>query len=545
MQKSFLSLCSLLCLLFSGSCSRQDVPEAAFLQHAAAILWDDPQTALCLLDTLSPATVDALTPTDRAHFLMLHTHALLKNGASPDPADAETAAARFLQIGSDRYAGEARYVQGAAWEKRGDSYLAAECFKEAEHLLDNADAPPVLSGMVYYKLGMTFETDQLYEAAAEQYRKALPLLRQAGYPLYTACCLRDLARTAPDSPERDSLFAQALREAQLLSDTLVYLDVLSYRSNYTGHKDTLALLGINRYMCNVLGNPRYAADLAEYCLDKGLTDSAIHYIRIFATDTAATAWSRERYDWLYSRWLLATGRTAEAYSLLAELYIHQYLRLAADGKARTYAIARRYDLLREQEKNLRLQLAQQRLWLVIGALLLLLLAATLGWRWMRQRHREQERTQQERIRALNAELRLRRESMRHALEQRVQLTRKMQLASLMQEKPLKDLPAWAQQYINANLFASPDQWAGFQVEFNAVSNDFLTRLAADYPALTRADLQITALIVLGLSIQDICILLNLTKRTVWSRRLRIKTHLGLTESDHLDSWLLQRFNATL
>ena len=43
--------------------------------------------------------------------------------------------------------------------------------------------------------------------------------------------------------------------------------------------------------------------------------------------------------------------------------------------------------------------------------------------------------------------------------------------------------------------------------------------------------------VLKLSIQDICILLDISNRTLYNHRNRIKQHLGLAENEDLDEWI--------
>ena len=45
------------------------------------------------------------------------------------------------------------------------------------------------------------------------------------------------------------------------------------------------------------------------------------------------------------------------------------------------------------------------------------------------------------------------------------------------------------------------------------------------------------LMLLNLSINDISLLLNLTNRSLYNYRNRIKQHLGLSDSDNLDDWL--------
>ena len=160
-----------------------------------------------------------------------------------------------------------------------------------------------------------------------------------------------------------------------------------------------------------------------------------------------------------------------------------------------------------------------------------------------QRNRRREAEQQAKIQALNAELAARRENLSRVLRERVRLTQRMQMSEIVEGHSKAELPDWAQHFIDMNILTTPKQWDEFLSEFNAASNNLLEHLRSEHPSLTKADMLIIALILSELSIQDICILLNQTKHTVWSRRLRIKTHLELTESDNLDEWLKRQLAA--
>ena len=64
----------------------------------------------------------------------------------------------------------------------------------------------------------------------------------------------------------------------------------------------------------------------------------------------------------------------------------------------------------------------------------------------------------------------------------------------------------------------------------------------DYPRLTSTDTQVLALYILGLDNSDICLLMGLTQRTIWSRRMRIKSRIGLGEKESLEKWLKARLD---
>ena len=105
------------------------------------------------------------------------------------------------------------------------------------------------------------------------------------------------------------------------------------------------------------------------------------------------------------------------------------------------------------------------------------------------------------------------------------------------KKKEESIPNWAQQFIDSNIFSTEEQWETFFSEFNACYGDLLNRLQQSYPRLTNTDIQAIALYILGLDNADICLLLGLTQRTIWSRRMRIKDRVGLGEKESLDKWI--------
>ena len=183
---------------------------------------------------------------------------------------------------------------------------------------------------------------------------------------------------------------------------------------------------------------------------------------------------------------------------------------------------------------------KQRLWLALFIVAVVILAGLIVLVLVSSRRRAQrliETSEREmQIARLRSEVEIRRSSMGRLLAQRIQMSKSMQ-ESMKRHKEDK-VPAWVQEFVETNLVMTEEQWALFQQEFNANYSNYLVRLKQEHPSLTASDLQVIALTVLGVDISDICRLLNLTKRTIWGRRLRIKEHLGLSSENQLDEWLL-------
>jgi DNA-binding CsgD family transcriptional regulator len=189
---------------------------------------------------------------------------------------------------------------------------------------------------------------------------------------------------------------------------------------------------------------------------------------------------------------------------------------------------------------LQLQLEKQQLYIVLGVVVIIILCAGIllilySAKRRTERLTEQARAQQQ-IKDLQNELQLRRDALKRILNQRLELNKNLQEALLTKKKEEK-IPDWAQQFIDSNIFSTEEQWQNFFIEFNGCYGDLLIHLQQDYPRLTNTDIQALALYILGLDNADICLLLGLTQRTIWSRRMRIKDRVGLGDKESLDQWI--------
>ncbi|MDB5033944.1 MAG: tetratricopeptide repeat protein [Chlorobi bacterium] len=78
-----------------------------------------------------------------------------------------------------------------------------------------------------------------------------------------------------------------------------------------------------------------------------------------------------------------------------------------------------------------------------------------------------------------------------------------------------------------------EEWRAFEAQFEKVHNDFLKRLAARSPDLSRAELKVCALLKINLSTKEIAAMLASSDRTIGNHRYRIRKKLGLNEDVNL------------
>ena len=311
-----------------------------------------------------------------------------------------------------------------------------------------------------------------------------------------------------------------------------------------------------------MGIVRTAAYVAKYYLDQKQDSNALQYLTIFSQDTNALNWSQDNYHYLHSQYLAQTGNYAGGYNELRKLYDNLYQQLLSDAKVRTYAIARRYDLEREQERTLRLTIARQRLWITIGTVLLILLTVTALAYWIIQQQRrkakrlEEEKdiakAQQEKAEAKAEAAKARQETQaaqtkklkRTTGKQKEQLCRSLHdrvllISDLKEQQKLhpQNTPDWLKSYIKAHQLNNASGWKYFSDEFEKIYGNKPETLREKCPRLTNEDIRYLSLTLVGLNMDDISNLLQLESRTLWNRKQKIQLRLGTKDlTAWLDDW---------
>lgn len=530
-MQSRISLFVCLLALTMSACRPQMRIEDPTLQEACRELWSNVRKADSLYEAVDPLSLSSYEQHRRA---LLKAHLDLKLRQTIDGStDLKQIASWFLSHDDDASAAEAFYIAGAYANWQDDNAEAMRMLKEAESLHPTG----IIGGMTYYKMGRISEAEQLYEVALEYYDRAVRYIEPTGLPLYQACAWRELGRTRNDSTSSDC-FREALRYARQTGDSLLCLDIrYAAASLAPGNREAIS---ISRFLCDSAGISRYAYDLVKHYIRSGRADSAKHYLSVLAKDTVSLQWSANQYTLWESRYKHLTGQDAAAYSELLGLYNRLYDQTEQENRTQTFAIAQRYDNEAERAKNLQLRLEKQRLYFSLAVILaLVLLGIALSFVFISRRrtqHLLEQAEKEQQIAGLKTELQLRRDALRRVLEQRIALTKNLQ-ETVLHKHQEGEVPEWAQEFIQQNIFSTGQQWQAFRDEFNGCYGNRLEQLQTQYPKLTAVDLQVIALILIGLDTADICLLLGLTQRTVWSRRLRIKQHLGLEDGVELDEWL--------
>lgn len=544
---------SVFMLLSINSCHRVPSDASLTLQSERLLVWENPDSALAVLQRLDTL---ALTPHERNIYRMELELALSRTRHTPYYTGAiDAILPELLESGDALAIGEAYYMLGTSSNHTSRYEQSTSYLKQAEQYLteslnsSNINLSEQLLGVTWFFLGNTSESEMLYPIAHSYYRKAIPLLEKRNNNIFLACAYRDLARTnALSDGNADSTrlwFARATQYAQTAQSTVLAIDIDAYYYQYCEPDSTDERLRACRILAEQYNVTTRYAEMVEIYLARGETDSAAIYLeRLQPVDSTYSYWFEQTHAYWLSRLNAAQHNNTAAYATLRSLYDRTIIRMQNDASARTFAIAQHYDVEREQKRAEQAQREQQ--WHKrVSAILILTLAVTLLllvllYLFFRAKRREQA-TQLQALRdkyVQQLQLALER------LQQKVSLTREIEMQRMRGNEV--EFPTWLQTYRDEQLTMSKQSLNELIDSVDKALDGAVSRLRHEYPQLTESDMQFAILSIIGASDNDMSILLNVQKQTIYHRRQIVRKHVEESRNskvnspksiDDIDAWL--------
>lgn len=396
-----------LVVLFA-ECSQKSPDKTALMQIDSLLLKNDYTEALKEISTIDPASLDE---EGRALYALLLTEAKYKNY---DPITSDlliSQAVRYYRGSNDREkATRSLLYQGCVYEVLGDPEKAVDCYNMADESADRQD----IANKAYAKLRL----GALYHGyvvgakriAVEKYFEALQLYRLLSDKHYELLCLTNIGAIYRDSKEKEKQdsalyyidsaidLAQNQNEAYFIFTNLYHKAEFYelFKQDYLNAKN-FAVQAI-RIGGREIDHPR-----AHYCAAKsyiklGQIDSALYYLN--RSPESASANDSIMY-----------------YNLLADisrfrndneswLNYHDKAHAMADSiligslNAKLLTIEKKYDLQKEELKNVTLRSELKGAWLTV-ALALLAALALIHFLW---RYRNRLRTKENEYELLKSDL---------------------------------------------------------------------------------------------------------------------------------------------
>ena len=398
---------------------------------------------------------------------------------------------------------EALFRQGLGQRADKQSEAAAESFSQALLAVGRCDAkrPEVkrLKGQIEDNLGFCYWKHELFEEALPLHTDAANLFRALGDDTLLMTALRNCGRAAASLGDIDAAerhYDEALRLATTLNDKTMQCDILleSSRDVLMEKEDYGQVIeSVSQALANgASGDGPLTLGLAYYYLEQDSL-AIVHLNEATRNEMAGVRMSAyQALCYLYQM----QGNYAQALEC-HELFNENMMQ--ADSEHRSEQVQRikaEYDL-QMQKNNLEAEqkLKSLYLYLILGALVVTLAIVLL---LLRQK-------------TLNAKLKA--EEMKNQME-----------IALKKNKVYVTALALTEQITASTLDfdLKENEWDDFVTLIDKVYGDFTKRLVAQYPALTKSDLQICCLTKQGFSNQVISILMNLQTNSYARRKSRIK-----------------------
>jgi len=457
-----------------------------------------------------------------------------------------------FESSNDIQKAEEYYLLGVEANKNSRYEESTRYLKQAEDLLEktkaqlpkensdnNEERLNELLALTWFYLGNTSESEMLYEIANDYYKKAIPLLELVDNKGITSCAYRDFARTmALTGGNKDSVlffFQRAEEFAKRAESELLVYDIAAYRYQLCFPDSIEPRLKVCKLLAEQYGAHARYSEIVELFLAQHKTDSAAFYLeRLQPADSAYTYWFEQSYAYLQSKVLLQRGLADSAYDVLQDIYDRKITELQRDAGARTYALSLYYDVAREQQlvqEAQRERKWQRQISIVLALALALALALSLVlWVYWRQRRLEQTRQLQALRDKYTQQLQLALER----LQQKVNLTREIELQRMKGNEP--EFPKWLQTYKDEQLTMNKESLDQLIASIDRALDGAISRLRNEYPELTESDMQFAILSIIGASDNDMSIVLNVQKQTIYHRRQIVRKHVNPSIED-IDTWL--------
>jgi|GEM_PF-1363871 len=447
------------------------------------------------------------------------------------------------------YAGEMAHT-GSDYYHYKDKTKMTQYLKQAEHYYFLSEMNPRIGIMpqLYLRISFSLSRDKMHDDAIEYAYKALPyIIKDDKYNNMEFN--RMLLFNMPDTTSIDTatrIFNKAVFYAKQLRDSCMLYDIeIFYEGRFAKNEDRQ--MEVAKKSCTTTRINHHAEYVIEYYLNRHQIDSAKKYLSILALDTAKSIGIKDNYLEYEARIWHEKRNYAVAYDKLYSLYQSVKQRNDTTPLAGTYLTVKHYDEMYEQERELQ-EKAKIKIHKIILITLLVILSlafviALLFLLYYKEQKRlqqvknEHQRTrhelalQQEQAKTdrMAAELKAMQDVLKEKLRQRLDITKRLQIDAF-KGHTTETLPQWVQELLNDYTFTDESKWEAFRQEYNHATNNELDRLQKEYPSLTEADIQYIALSKLELNVEEMCILLGCTNRTIWNRKQIVRTKLGLPVS---------------
>ena len=445
-----------------------------------------------------------------------------------------------------KYSGTSYYLLGCVLELSDKKDKAMLAYKNAAVNLEGIEQYDVL-GLTTINMGYIYKQVKNYYQANICFEKSLKLFQQSGNKKYQISSCLEVSNTSLqlDAPFDTVMYYsnKALKLSKEINDTVLYYHIISRQGELLSHTNKKhaiqnLLLGFNH--CPEL-RTRNASYLAYIYSENNMLDSASFYLQIanknkgnseleLLKDLANVAVSENRKDF------------RQAYYSFEKAYLRQDTIFRNKIENQLYRIDKQFDLSEKEKENAKLKIANRTKIIWIGLLIIFVLLVLIILQRVNINHKKKQaefKIEQQKVtfelREKELENRKKHELLLSKLQQRTEMTVRFNKLQQGYYEPKKQ--AEFIEILTNQVILEKTEWENYIKEANSIFDNRINSLKDEHLELTPSDVIVIVLITLGIEISDSCILLNLSKETMYIRRKRIKKHLGISVNLDLDEWI--------
>ncbi len=505
-----------------------------------------PDSAYKLLSSI--AHPENLPKADYAAWCLQYTHASYK-------LQKKFTTDSIIQISVNYYknsklkkqSGTSWYLLGCVAKLLQKNTVAMEAYKEAENVLAQTNENK-LKGLVQFSLGYICMRDEMYKNSLSYLKKSLLYFKQSKNKKYLAYAYRDISNmyNQLDYPFDSVMHYSdlALKASKEASDSINYYSIISrqgellYKRDYKQAKE-LILKGFHYFPAK---QSYYAAYLSYLYLKLNQPDSAKYYLKIALSDKSN---SSNKLIALHAAALISEESTdyKKAYFYLEKGYILRDSIYALNISDQLHRIDEQYNFTKKEEENaaLKIDKRNQVIWIAFFAIaFLIILVMYLFIRNKSKQKQADDEMEKQRLKFSKETTEIQNFQKRELLLVKTQSKVENTLVFNKLNRNLMTHGKKEQllEEITKQSTLSEKEWADFIKEVDNLFESRISKLKAEFSELTETDCIVIALICLKINIPNSCLLLNMSKNTLYNRRKTIKLRLELNADSDLEKWIV-------
>jgi hypothetical protein len=453
----------------------------------------------------------------------------------------------YINTDLDEYSGIAYYLLGCVMEIKKNSKEAMYAYKEADRFLDKSTNYNT-KGLVKYRIGYLFLADEYLSESELYINESITYFKKANNNTYLYYAYRTKAELLylQNSNLYNTLQVANISESLSLQnkDTSFYMNVQVFKGKVLLQPNPLQA---KKYLLLAFNGLPYdqksTAPLLAYAYSKlNMPDSARYYSKYYSLNQLDN--NSEFLHKVANAYLTkCEGKQDSAFQYFEEAYNLRENIYKQNIKEQLIRIDKQYDLSKKEAEKAKLEITLQKNVILIAFLSILVLTAIVILLFITNINKKRRANYIIEKQKLELEIKTKKAendkklnnlilNLHHKIDNTLQL-KKLQ-SNLAKTERKEEFIA----DITRQSTLTDKEWKYYIEQANELFEGKIFELKAEYPNLTNSDLIVISLICLGIDLTSSILLLDYANaNTMYIRRNRIKSHLGLDKTEDLEKWI--------